>query len=278
MKLARKIITGFIAMVLGSTVIQAESLSADEVLRRSRDRDDGSSFVSQVSLILHDKRGNTRVREFSYFQKDFDDGDRFAMLFTSPQDVRDVAFLVENPHEELRKEDSQWMYLPVSRQTRRISTTDKRGAFMGSEYSYADLDKLRVNDYRQKLAGEEVVLSRACFVIEREPVSPAVLAKTGYNKTRIWIDKQNYLVMRQEFYDVKGVLIKEARTLDVKTVDGIDSIMHSETENFVDGNRSELKFNQLKYNVDLDERMFTQAALRRALKSGKSASAGTDSL
>lgn len=257
------------AVMAASTLAQAaEGLSADEIIRQARDRDDGNSFLSQVSLILHDKKGNTRVREFTYLQKDYPDGDKFSMFFTTPNDVRGVAFHIENPNEVLAKEDSQWMYLPVSRQTRRISTTDKRGSFMGSDYSYADLDKIRVSDYRQSLLGEEQVQGRDCYVIEREPASPEVLTKTGYNKLKVWIDKRNHLVMRQDFYDVKGVLIKQMRTQEVATVNGIDSIMLSETEHFIDGTRSQMRFNQLQYNVDLDDRLFTQSAIRRGLKTG----------
>lgn len=256
------------ALVTASAAAQAEPPSADEIVRQARERDDGHSFMSEVSLILHDKKGNTRVRTFTYLQKDYPEGDRFSMFFTSPNDVRDVAFHIENPQEVLGKEDSQWMYLPVSRQTRRISTTDKRGSFMGSEYSYADLDKIRVNDYRQTLLGEEQIQGRDCHVIEREPASPQVLTKTGYNKLKVWIDKQNHLVMRQDFFDVKGVLIKQMRTLKVAKVDGIDSIMLSETEHFIDGTRSEMRFDRLQYNVELDDRLFTQGAIRRGLKSG----------
>ncbi|THG85904.1 outer membrane lipoprotein-sorting protein [Pseudomonas sp. A-1] len=256
------------ALVTASAAAQAEPPSADEIVRQVRERDDGHSFMSEVSLILHDKKGNTRVRTFTYLQKDYPEGDRFSMFFTSPNDVRDVAFHIENPQEVLGKEDSQWMYLPVSRQTRRISTTDKRGSFMGSEYSYADLDKIRVNDYRQTLLGEEQIQGRDCHVIEREPASPQVLTKTGYNKLKVWIDKQNHLVMRQDFFDVKGVLIKQMRTLKVAKVDGIDSIMLSETEHFIDGTRSEMRFDRLQYNVELDDRLFTQGAIRRGLKSG----------
>lgn len=261
-------ITAAILIVSGASVSAAEPLSADDVIRQARDRNDGKSFMSQVSLILHDKNGNTRVREFTYLQKDYGDSDKFTMFFSAPNDVRDVAFHIENPHEVLGREDSQWMYLPVSRQTRRISTSDKRGSFMGSEYSYADLDKIRANDYRQTLVGEEQVLGRDCHVIEREPVSPEVLTKTGYNKLKVWIDKQNHLVMRQDFFDVKGVLIKQMRTREVASVDQIDSIMLSETEHFIDGTRSEMRFNQLQYNVDLDDRLFSQTSIRRGLKSG----------
>lgn len=250
-----------------SSVAHAENApNAEQIMQQARDRHDGHSFISQVSLILHDKQGNSRVRDFTYLQKDYADSDKFSMFFSSPSDVRNVAFHIENPHEALQQEDSQWMYLPISRQTRRISTTDKRGAFMGSDYTYADLDKIRVNDYRQTLVGEETLQGRDCYVIEREPASPAILTKTGYNKLKVWIDKQNHLVMQQNFYDVKDVLIKQMRTKEVSTIDGIDSITLSETEHFIDGTRSEMRFTDLKYNVLLEDRLFTQSALRRGLK------------
>ena len=263
-----KILCGALMLCISPIANAGTEPYADDIMRQVRDRNDGRSFISQVSLVLHDKNGNTRTREFLYLQKDYASSDKFTMFFSTPSDVRDVAFHIENPREALGKEDRQWMYLPISRQIRRISTSDKRGAFMGSEYSYADLDKVRVKDYRQKVIGEETVLGRPCYVVEREPVSPEILTKTGYNKLKVWVDKQNYLVMRQDFFDIKGVLIKQMRTQSVATLDSIDSIMLSETEHFIDGTRSEMRFNQLKYNVDLDDALFTQAVIRRGLKAG----------
>lgn len=255
------------AALLASTGALAAP-SADDILRQARDRDDGKSFMSQVSLILVDKQGNTRVREFAYLQKDYADSDKFTMHFESPSDVRDVAFHIENPREALGLEDSQWMYLPVSRQTRRISTTDKRGSFMGSDFSYADLDKIRVGDYRQTLVGEEVIEGRECYVIERRPASEQVLAKTGYDRLQVWIDKQNHLVMRQDYFDVRGVMTKQLYTRKVETIDGVDSILLSEVQHLVNGTRSQLRFNKLQYNVELDDRLFTQTSIRRGLKAG----------
>lgn len=259
-----KVMTSSVLVLISMGALAAPT--ADDIIRQARDRNDGKSFMSQVSLILLDKQGNSRVREFSYLQKDYPDADKFTMFFSAPNDVRDVAFHIENPHETLGVEDSQWMYLPVSRQTRRISTTDKRGAFMGSDYSYADLDKIRADDYRQTLVSEETINGRECYVIERTPASAQILAKTGYNKLKIWIDKQNSLVMRQDFFDVKGVMFKQMRTLKVETVDQIDSITLSETEDFIAGTRSQLQFNQLQYNVEMDDRLFNQTAIKRGLK------------
>jgi len=94
------------------------------------------------------------------------------------------------------------------------------------------------------------------------------LAKTGYNKLKVWVDKKNSLVLRQDFFDVKGVMFKQMRTLKTETIDQIDSITLSETEDFIAGTRSQLRFNQLQYNVALDDRLFTQTAIKRGLKAG----------
>ncbi|NQD96155.1 outer membrane lipoprotein-sorting protein, partial [Pseudomonas sp. CrR25] len=107
-------LTVAVVILAGGAASAAESLSADEIIRQTRDRNDGRSFMSEVSLILHDKKGNTRVRDFTYLQKDYDDSDKFSMFFTTPNDVRGVAFHIENPHEVSGNDDSQWMYLPVS--------------------------------------------------------------------------------------------------------------------------------------------------------------------
>ncbi|WP_165742368.1 outer membrane lipoprotein-sorting protein [Candidatus Thiosymbion oneisti] len=125
--------------------------------------------------------------------------------------MRGVAFQSINYDEDTGTEDDQWMYLPAFRQVRRIATTDKRGSFMGSEFSYYDLDKLRVHDYRQRLTGEEKVLGRRCWVIERIPKGERIIAKTGYHKTRVWVDKEVHVVLRQTYYDAKDVLFKELK-------------------------------------------------------------------
>lgn len=254
-----------ISMCLGSDAVIAAA-DADEIIRQARDRDDGKSFVSNVVLTLQDKNGGKRTREFVYLQKDYEQDDKFTIFFTSPSDVRGVAFHIINPHELIAEEDRQWMYLPVSRQTRRISTTDKRGSFMGSNYAYTDLDKLRVEDFHQEITGSELINGRECNLLTRTPVSRDVINKTGYHKVHIWIDKENHLVMRQDFFDIKGVMFKQMKTLEVGTIDGVDSILLSTTDHLINGTKSEMRFNDLRYNIPLDDKLFTQGVIRSGIK------------
>lgn len=68
-----KTLTVSALLLSAAAAMAAETRTADDIIRQARDRDDGKSFMSQVSLILIDKQGNSRIREFSYLQKDYPD-------------------------------------------------------------------------------------------------------------------------------------------------------------------------------------------------------------
>lgn len=244
-----------------STEIKSEA-EADKIIGKVRDRADGNDYYSEASLITIENDGNERTRKLIYLQKDSEESENFIIYFTEPKDVEKVAFKIANYAEITGKEDDQWMYLPAFRKTRRISASDKRGSFMGSAFSYIDLDKPRVGDYSQKLVGEELAMGRDCHVIERIPVSDAVINKTGYHRTVVWVDKERFMVLRQTYYDAKNVLFKEMNVKKLEEVDGVWSVMDSEMVNRVNEKSSRLLFTYLKYDVGLEESLFAEKTLR----------------
>jgi len=172
MKLARLLLSAiWMSCLVAAAPAMGAPPDADGILGRVRDRNDGDDVYSDLKLVLIDEKGGTRVRELLYLQRDYGRDEKLTLYFTEPSDVKGVAFQSVTYDEKLGKDDDQWIYLPAFRQIRRIASADKRGSFMGSEYAYIDMEKLRVADYRQKLVGEEVVLGQPCWVIERIPVS-----------------------------------------------------------------------------------------------------------
>lgn len=243
--------------------------TADKILEQVRDRDDGKDIYSEVVMELEDSKGKIRKREMYYLQKDQGQDSAMAIYFSSPADVKGVGFQTINYEESKQQEADQWMYLPAFRQNRRVSASDKRGAFMGSEYAYIDLDKVRVGDYRQTLAGEEEVGGRPSYKIERKPASDAIIRKTGYHKGIVWVDKERNILLRETYFDVKGIAFKTITALDVDEIDGVWTVLTSEAVNHVSGDKSRLIFSKVKYNVGIDEALFALPALKTALKSGK---------
>ena len=268
-KLNRRSWLALASLCLATLPAVAQSdANADTILQRSRDRVDGNDIYSQTQLIMIDDRGGKRVRELLYLQKDDGRDEKLTLYFTAPGDVKGVGFQSATYDERAGKADDQWIYLPAFRQVRRIASADKRGSFMGSEYAYIDLEKLRVSDYTQKVVGEEAVLGRPCWVVERLPVNPSVIDRTGYHKTVVWVDRDSDVVLKQTYYDVKNVLFKIMTVKKLERIQNIWTVMHSDMEDHVTHKTSSLVFSDVRYNVGLSDGLFQQTILQTGVTRG----------
>ncbi len=247
------------------------SNNANEILTKVRDRDDGHSYITDVSLKTTSSKGDVRERKMHMLQKDMKNKqEKAAMYFYSPADVRGVGFLISNYEEKTNKASDQWMYFPAFRNTRRISSNDKRGSFMGSTFSYSDLDKVNVSDYESSVIGEKTVLGHSAWVIERSPVSQDVINKTGYYKTKVWVDKERSIVLQQHYFDAKGILFKQQQSVGVEEIQGIWTITHSLMNNLALDKQSEMVFSSTQYNINLQDKLVSQRNLKRGLRSSVS--------
>ena len=270
MRIRRWLFKGLLILgVLFQMQVVATAQPADEILIKSRDRDNGKDVYSEAQLILTDDSGRRRVRELYYLQKNEDGNERLTLYFTDPSDVRGVAFQSLNYNENKHKENDQWIYLPAFRQTRRIAMADKRGAFMGTDFSYIDMEKLRVSDYTQTLVGEEKFNGYNCNVIERKPVSDAIINKTGYQKTVVWVDKESHVVLKQDFYDVNGILFKTMTVKKLEKIQGIWTVVHADIDNILKKRSSSLIASRTQYNVGLSENLFNQSVMKMGVSREK---------
>ena len=251
-----------------ATAAGAATLSADQILDKVRNRADGSDIYSEVKMVLTESNGSTRTRDLIFLEKDYGKDEKLTLYFTGPADVKSVALQAVNYDEAVDKEDEQWMYLPAFRQVRRISATDKRGSFMGSQFAYIDLDRLRVTDYTQKLEGEEKVMERDCYVIERIPGSEKIINKTGYYKTRVWVDKERFIVLKQTYFDARGVQFKQMTAKKLEKIQDIWTVTQSEMQDFVNQRSSTLIFNNSRYNTGLGDQLFQQNIMKTGVNSG----------
>ncbi len=264
---ARRGLFALLLAALGS-VAAAAQLSADQILEKSRDRLNGNEVYSEVKLILFESDKSTRERKLIYLQKDYGKEEKLTLYFTGPADVKGVGLQSNVFDEASGKDDEQWIYLPAFRQIRRIASGDKRGAFMGSQFAYIDLDKLRVKDYRQTIIGEEKAAGKDCYVIERLPVSDSVIDKTGYYKVRVWVDKETFVVLRQTYYNAAGVLFKEMNVKRVEKIQNLWTVMDSVMDDHVNRRSSQIVFDNVHYNTGLNDALFQQAILKTGVNSG----------
>ncbi len=177
---------------------------AQEVDRR--DRGFGGSS-NDIKMVLRDKYGNERPRFIRNKTKEqLEDGDKSIIVFDNPGDVKGTAFL---SHTHKVGSDDQWLYLPALKKVKRISSKNKAGAFMNSEFAYEDISSQEVEKYTYRFLKEDNINDIKVFVNEADPVDP----KSGYSKLHVYIDAERYIPLKIEFYD-RGERMKKTLIMD----------------------------------------------------------------
>ena len=99
----------------------------------------GQDGKAKVKMVITNKQGQKREREFNILRKDVEDnGDqKYFVYFQKPADVRRMTYLVLK-HVDPKKDDDRWLYLPALSLTKRIAAGDKRTSFVGSHFFYED--------------------------------------------------------------------------------------------------------------------------------------------
>ena len=117
------------------------------VIAREADRRDSGfgDFTANMRMVLKNRHGQESIRLIRIKTLEVaDDGDKSLSIFDNPKDVKGTAFLT---HSHKTGDDDQWLYLPALKRVKRISSRNKSGSFMGSEFSYEDIASQEVEKY-----------------------------------------------------------------------------------------------------------------------------------
>lgn len=176
----------------------------------------GDGYKSESSLmemVLINAHGDKTTRKMRNLQVEVPgDGDRSRIEFEWPADVKGTRMLTWT---HKKAGDDQWLFLPAINRVKRISSNNKSGSFMGSEFAYEDIGSQEVEKYKHKYLGDELLAGRKTWKIERVPVDP----ESGYSRMLSFIDQEYMSPLKTEYYDRKGELLKTA-TFDGYTKTG----------------------------------------------------------
>ena len=134
---------------------------------------------------------------------------------------------------------------------------------MGSDFTNDDLvrQSSMVDDYSQKLLGEEEIDGRMAYKIELIPNDDAPVV---WGKVLIWIDKVEYLQLKTEFYDEDGYVVSTMLGKDIKEIGGkmlptkLELIPADEPEN-----KTIITYQNLTFNEAFPESFFTIQNMKR---------------
>ena len=252
--------------------LRGESLSAAETTLDDKDagreialemdrRDQGfvdSQVVAEMELRNKNGQVSKRALELRILEViSADANDLSIAIFEQPRDVAGTAFLT---HPRVLESDDQWIYLPALKRTKRISSKNQSGPFMGSEFAYEDMSAPHVDRFTYSLLREEDLEGAPCWVVERRPL----YENSGYTRQVMWVDQEEYRQLRIDYFDRKDELLK---TLELRGYRQYDQYWRSHEQlmtNHRTGKSTLLSFHPFEFKRGLKEGDFQPAVLARS--------------
>lgn len=244
--------------VQNAAAVSSEPFDAREIARLSQERYVGDDSSTALTMKLINARGEIRPREFLRYQIETDSGKITLLKFLKPADIKDTGTL----NVEIKgKDDLQHLYLPAAKKLRRVSA--KNQSWVGSDFSYEDLQEIEVDDYRYEAVGAEVLDGFDCYVYTMEPLESD---NSVYGKQVRWVTKGTYVPIKIEYYEKNGRLLKTTYASDIRGIEGAQYAWHVVCENAQDGHRTELDRIWIVLNQNLGEGIFTTRHLEKSIE------------
>jgi hypothetical protein len=113
----------------------------------------------------------------------------------SPAEKRGWGFLTVD-HDAADQSDERWVYLPNLKRTTRIASDNMSAAFLGSDFSYADLAPPDPSQFTLELKETAPLDGDECWLIVATPRTDRIKQSVGYTQMELWVSKTKQIVLR----------------------------------------------------------------------------------
>jgi hypothetical protein len=252
------------ALLPGLAAGQAEDArpeATSELLRRAFDRRYGADTHQQMTLRL--RSGGREVQRQQIEVVTHTEEGRLQALarFTAPPDLRDTALLVL---EQDGRPDDYFLYLPALDRVRRVSGAQRSDSFMGTDLTYEDLERRRIEEFQELRAEPGTLAGEAVVLVSARPRHGA-----GYERVEFAIATRDASILETRYYArAPGEPFKVIRfpREHLHEEAGFSVPRRIAVENLRKRTETEVTVEELELNPRLDLRLFTTDALLREAK------------
>jgi len=221
-----------------------------EVDKRRRTKSEYSE-----GLITVEEKGKSKAKSWRSWRIGWGPGAKGLIQFLEPAEVKGVGLLtVSRPGQPAE----QWFYAPAIDRERRVAKQEKSTRFLGTHFTYEDMEERDVDAYTYTLEGDDEASGAACYRVAAVPIPGK---ESQYSKLVFWVLKDRYVTIRIETY-VDGEKRRIFEGGDVREVSGIP-IVHAWS--LTDTKRpgvTKLTLKNVRVDPTVDPSIFTVAGLR----------------
>lgn len=246
--LALAAVTSLLAAPLALSAAQDAKAILDKVSKNVSAKDE----IATIKMVIKEADGAEKSRELEIRRKGEEDNQKVLVKLQGPADLKGTALLTVAKG----KSSDQWLYLPSSKQTRRIQSSGKGGNFMGSELNYEDMGSSAEAKFESKVVGAKEEGGRKFTLVENTPKGSSV-----YGKTIMWVDDKLSLVSKVEYFDKAMKPLKVSIFSGYKQYDKVWRAQKISVTNLQNKRGTVLELSNLKVNKGIDDGEFTESAL-----------------
>lgn len=215
-----------------------------------------SGGYARLDIEITSKRGVVRKRTLEVKSTEEEGLSRTLVRMLAPADVAGTGFLMRENEDG---DDDQMIYLPALKRTRRITGSARSRSFMGTDFSYADLEARDLDRTECKLLPEEELEGQPVYLVEARGTGE----DETYSRTKMWIHQKTLVPLKVEFYDPKGKLHKVMKVHKIKKKAGRWVSTVTTMENVQKGSSTKIDLTQFDREATFPPETFTERALER---------------
>ena len=235
---------------------QQEALTGDAIIRKVNDTFNQETGYAKARMTIVTTSGSKRTFVYESWSKG--GGEKNLVRYLEPGRVKGQATLMLNHADDI------WMFFPRTQRVRKLASHAKKQKMQGSDFSYEDMGSgdAFVEEYSAERLEDESMEDRDCFKLglKRKMGSDA-----GYSRLELWVLKENFVPLAIDYYDDKDPerLLKRLVQSDIREVDGVPTAFKIVMLNRNDNTQTEMELLEARYNLPLEDSMFTERALKK---------------
>jgi len=249
MKTTKRITVLLILMV---SFVFANAQNATEIIKKADEKWNGEKSSQGIMTMTIVRPTWERTIQFKIWTL----GRDYSMtLITSPAKEKGQAFL--------KRETEMWNWVPNISRMIKLPPSMMSEGWMGSDYTNDDIlkESSMVVDFYHEIKGSETINGWDCWKIEMLPKEESAVV---WGKVIRWVSKDEYLMMKSEYYDEDEFLVKTELGMNVKTMD--DRKIPTKIE-IIPADKEDQKtiveINEIEFNIDIKNSFFSQQNMKR---------------
>ena len=217
--------------------------------------------ISRIELVMCNGSGEERRRQVQYITKMIEQRLHTIARLTAPEYLRGMTILTI---EQRDRSHDAFVFLPSLGKTRRVTTAQKGDAFFGSDLTYGDLERKRIDEFE---LGALAVSEREGEAIYR--IGGALVRKGNYSRVEFDIAQSDGAILETRYYkrrEQRPYRVLEAPRSAMVEQGGHVLPTRLLVSDVLRGTSTVVLITDFRVNASISDRIFTVATLEQQRK------------